>query len=69
MLYWYLLVFLAILYNYAEFGIVLAYEGAWEGELTTPITLAFSCLTILILIADIVVQLNTGYLKRGMIIL
>lgn len=29
MLYWYVLVIFAILYNYLEFGIVLVYEGAW----------------------------------------
>lgn len=68
-LYWYLLVFLAIMYNYFEFGIVLAYEGAWESELTTPAALVFSIFTILILCADIGMQFNTGYLKRGMIIL
>mgnify|MGYP006869344081 CR=1 FL=1 len=29
MLYWYILVFLSVLYNYFEFGIVLIYYGAW----------------------------------------
>jgi len=69
MLYWYGLVFLSIIYNYVEFGIVLVYEGAWEGELTTPVTLSLSCFTIFVLFTDIIVQMNTGYLKRGMIIL
>jgi hypothetical protein len=69
MLYWYIIVFIAIIYNYGEFGIVLAYEGAWQSELTTPFALAFSSFTIFIFFMDIIVQLNTGYLKRGMIIL
>lgn len=29
MLYWYFIVFLSVLYNYFEFGIVLVYYGAW----------------------------------------
>ena len=69
MMYWYVIVFVAIMYNYFEFGIVLAYEGAWESELTTPGALTFSCFTIFVLFVDILAQLNTGYLKRGMIIL
>lgn len=69
MLYWYLAVFISVLYNYFEFAIVLVYNGAWSGELTTPVTLAFSWCTIFGLIVDMVVKLNSGYLKRGMIIM
>lgn len=66
---WYFLVFATIVYYYVEMGLVLTYEGAWEDELSSPLMLAIDTFTILVLIADMVVTLNSGYLHRGMLIM
>ena len=67
-MYWYILLFFAILYYYVEFWLVLFYSGAWEGELTTPTALTFSIIFLLVLIVDIAVQLNTGFITKGITI-
>lgn len=64
-MYWYILLFFAILYYYVEFWLVLFYAGAWEGELTTGAALTFSIIFLLVLTADIAVQLNTGFVTKG----
>jgi hypothetical protein len=58
------------MYFFVEVGLVITYgEIAWIDELNTPFAVVFDIFSILILIADIGVQLNSGYLFRGMIIL
>lgn len=51
-------------------GLVLTFgEEVWHDELTTPYVIALDVITILILIVDVFVCLNCGYLYRGMIVM
>lgn len=70
MLAWFILVFIAILYYFVEFGLVLTYgEQVWTDELSSPTYIVLDFLTCVIFLADIFVCLNCGFLYRGMIIL
>lgn len=66
---WYVLVFLAIIYTYVEMGLVLTYGSvAWADIHNDPISITFHVAAILVFIGDILVQMNTGYIFRGVII-
>lgn len=70
MLIWYWFVFASIMYYFVEMGMVLTYgQEVWDDELTNPITVAFTVITIIVLALDILVSMNCGYLYRGMIVM
>lgn len=70
MLFWYSLVFLSIMYYYIEMGFVLTFgKPVWENELTTPVWIIVDTITCCILVADILVCLQCGYLYRGMVVM
>lgn len=67
---WYLLVFLAIMYYFIEGGLVLTYgEPAWQDELNNAGVIFFNVLFMLIFVGDVFVQLNCGFLNRGMMVM
>jgi hypothetical protein len=66
---WYVLVFFAIVYAYVEVGLILTYgENAWENLYGNPISISLNIYCLLVFLGDILVQFNTGYLSRGVII-
>lgn len=70
MLIWYWFVFSAIMYYYIEMGLVLTYGlPVWHDELSSPLLITINVLSVLILIIDLFVCLNCGYLYRGMVIM
>lgn len=70
LLIWFFLVFVAVLYFYVEAGLVLTYgEEVWIDELHSPAYLTIDAIAVLVLIGDILVCLNCGYLYRGMIVM
>lgn len=70
MLIWYWFVFSAIMYYYVEMGLVLTYgPQVWDDEMSSPLLITVNVLSVLILIIDLFVCLNCGYLYRGMIIM
>ena len=67
---WFSLVFIAIMYYYIEVGIMLTYGSiAWEDELGSASAIFFDCFFIIVFILDMLFQLNSGFLYRGMIIM
>lgn len=69
LLVWYFFVFLAIIYSYVEMGLILTYwEEAWVDLNSNPISISLSVYCLLVFAADMLVQFNTGYLFRGVII-
>ena len=70
MLMWFFLVFLVILYYYVEMGLVLTYgQQVWDDELDSTVYLVVDFTAILVLLADIFVKFNCGYLFRGLVVL
>jgi hypothetical protein len=66
---WYVFVFLAIVYIYVLMGMVLTYgEAAWTDIHRVPVSIAFNLISLLVFIGDILVQINTGYIFRGVIV-
>jgi fumarate reductase subunit C len=67
---WYVFVFISIIFTYFVTGIALVYGlEAWQDLTTNPLIIALNLICIVVFAADIFVQLNTGFLFRGMIIL
>lgn len=68
-LFWYFIVFWAILYFFLEVGILLTFgQTLWDQYKQSNDMLIANIIFLLILYIDVVVQFRTGYLSRGMII-
>lgn len=69
LLIWYFFVFMAIMYSYVEMGVILTYgEAAWTGINRSHSTMGIHLMATVIFAIDVYVQLNTGYIFRGVII-
>lgn len=69
LLVWYFFVFMAILYSYVEMGVVLTYgDAAWTSINRSNSTMSIHLIGTIIFGIDVYVQLNTGYIFRGVII-
>ena len=67
---WYVFVFLSIILTYFLTGMGLFFgDDAWEEIHTAPGIIFINIFSIVIFFGDIFVQLNTGFLFRGMIII
>lgn len=70
MLFWYFLVFSGLIFYYAETTIVLIYgTPAWQEDQKDAAIIVLNVIFMLIFIADIYVQLNTGYITNSAVIL
>jgi len=68
-LFYYLLVFIAIIFTYTETWMMLTWgKTAWEESLAMPGFVFGRIFSIVLFTADVYVQLHAGYLNRGMII-
>jgi hypothetical protein len=58
------------MFYFVEMGLVLTYgQQVWDDERNTSVLIATNIIAILILLADMLLQLNCGYLYRGMIVM
>lgn len=67
---WYSLVFVSIIIIYFTTGMSFIYGlEAWNDLQTNPFTIALNIICIIVFMGDVYVQLNAGFLYRGMIIM
>lgn len=67
---WYSLVFASIIIIYFTTGMSFIYGlEAWNDLQTNPFTITLNIICIIVFMGDVYVQLNAGFLHRGMIIM
>lgn len=70
MMCWYSLVFVSIIIIYFTTGMSFIYGlEAWNDLQTNPFTITLNIICIIVFMGDVYVQLNAGFLHRGMIIM